>query len=217
MLKFLTLPVLAACTLAASAQRPGRDVASISQPIQVDSSHDYLVGTFPDKTNRMQINLSGNSPLLSTMGWTNLYLYNTRSHKSQKVFSEGPLLVYPIVNPYNSQPVYSPYESIASGMSTDFLLIVAKSDSYAKDGFVDDDDPNVLYLVSKAKWQVSRLTPPNANVVSWTLSKDRYTLLVKMQQDQNGDKKFSDEEVLLNQADLLLAQNQISLMPVLLK
>jgi len=54
-----------------------------------------------------------------------------------------------------------------------------------------------LYISSKTGDNLKQITPKGFNVVSWTLSKDKKMILVKGQNDKNGNKKCGngDDEV----------------------
>ena len=84
------------------------------------------------------------------------------------------------------------------------ILYIARTDNFNRDNGLDTDDPQYLYLSSKTGDHLKQITPKGMNVVSWTLSKDKKMLLVKLQNDKNGNKKFGNgDDELYYRVDLL--------------
>jgi hypothetical protein len=49
-----------------------------------------------------------------------------------------------------------------------------------------------LYISTRTGDDLRQITPKGLNVLSWTLSKDKKMILVKVQNDKNRNKKFGN-------------------------
>lgn len=72
------------------------------------------------------------------------------------------------------------------------ILYSVKTEDFNGDRALDSDDPSYLYISSKTGNDLRQITPAGFHVISWTVSKDRKTILVKGQNDKNNNKKFGN-------------------------
>jgi len=71
-------------------------------------------------------------------------------------------------------------------------VYIAITDNFNRDNGLDSQDPRYLYISTRTGDNLKQITPNGLNVVSWTLSKDKKMILVKVQNDKNGNKKFGN-------------------------
>ena len=201
--------------LISSAQFPGRDNTSYSQPIQIDSSDNYIIASLIDKTNKTKYNYTG---LYRTgSNWTNIFIYNAATTDSKKIFPAAPVSIFPLLPVINNQMYMQQQEIRFSYIFKDYLLLLVKTDSYNQNGIIEEDDPTSLYIVSKTGSNLTQISPKDMNVMSYTLSKDGETILIRLQKDNNNDKKFSDEDELLYQITLDKDYSKIKASPIKLQ
>ena len=72
------------------------------------------------------------------------------------------------------------------------IVYLVRTENYNNDNALDSDDPLYLYISGKKGDGLKQITPKGFNVVSWTLSKDKKIILVKVQNDKNKNKKFGN-------------------------
>jgi hypothetical protein len=200
--------------LISSAQLPGRDNTSYSQPIQIDSSDNYIIASLIDKTNKTKYNYTGTYRMGGN--WTNIFIYNSATTESKKIFSASPVLIFPL-SPIVGNPMYVQQEIRFSYSIRDYMLLLVKTDNYNQNGIIEEDDPISLYIVSKTGANLTQISPKDMNVISYTLSRDGKTILTKLQKDNNNDKKFLDEDETLYQINLDKDYSKIKAFPVKLQ
>jgi hypothetical protein len=197
------------------AQMPGRDNTSYSQPVQIDSSDNYIIASLIDKTNKTKYNYTGTYRVGGN--WTNIFIYNTATTESKKIFSTNPVLIFPL-SPIWPNAMYVQQQEIRFSYSIrDYMLLLVKTDSYNQNGIIEEDDPTSLYIVSKTGNNLTQISPKDMNVMSYTLSRDGKTILIKLQKDNNNDKKFLDEDEVLYQINLDRNYSKIKATPVKLQ
>ena len=85
-----------------------------------------------------------------------------------------------------------PDEIFGLEQPNDHVVYLARTDNYNGDNALDSDDPVYLYLTNKNGEGLKQITPKGLNVISWTISKDKKMILVKLKNDKNGNKKFGN-------------------------
>jgi hypothetical protein len=101
-----------------------------------------------------------------------------------------------------------------SGMSSNYIIYLARTDEYNKDGVIDDDDPIYLFVSTKTGENLKQITPNGMNVTSWKITRDGKTIIVTIQNDKNSDKKFNDEDEIIYQIDLNEDIQKIKISPI---
>jgi len=145
--------------------------------------------------------------------WTNIY--NTLTNESKKLFND-PVLVFPL-SPYNNPINISQQEIRFIFMTNNAIIFFAKTNGYNTNGFIDDDDPISLYILSKTGTNLTLISPKDMNVLTCTVSRDGEIILVKLQKDKNNDKKFSNEDELIYQINLEKEYSKIKIYPIKLQ
>ena len=192
-----------------------RDNISYSPPVQIDSSNNYIIASLIDQTNKTKYNFTSPYTRMAS-NWTNIYIYNTHTNESKKIFPNDPVLVFPL-SPNNS-PIYVSQQEIRfSFMTKNSIIFFVKNNDYNTNGIIDDDDPTSLYILSKTGTNLTQVSPKDMNVINCTVSRDGETILVKLQKDNNNDKKFLNEDELLYQITLDKDYSKIKAFPVKLQ
>src|SRR5258705_294707 len=65
---------------------------------------------------------------------------------------------------------------------------------FNKDGKLNSDDPNYLFISDKAGRHFKQISPENMNLNSWETIKETNKILMMATKDTNGDKKFDDKD-----------------------
>jgi hypothetical protein len=179
------LPLL--LSLQASAQKG--DEVNFTDAIQLDSSEYFLIPKL----------LDDNAPSVYGKGkgyvmWGNysdIFFYNSATGTTKKLF--GPTLS--LIVPFHPR-VYYGYGVKPPDTPPNFLprhiVYLARTENFNGDNALDSDDPVYLYLSTRSGEQLKQITPKGMNVLSWIISRDKKFLLVKVQQDKNGNKKFGN-------------------------
>lgn len=187
----------------AQPQSTNSNATSYSQLSQIDSSEFFVYGMLINKTVKPKYNLDRMYSAGGTF-WTNVFIYNSSTRKSTKLFSQALTLVYPFYAGYFYNRDYdfgSQSNYTFSAMAKDILILLVRADNN-NDGIIDEDDPLSMYLANRSGISLTQVTPKAMNLTSWKVAKDGKTVLVKLQKDTNLDKKFIDEDELLYQIDL---------------
>jgi hypothetical protein len=100
-----------------------------------------------------------------------------------------------LINPFTSRRYY--YENVKEpdtprNILPHHIVYIARTDNFNGDNGLDTEDPQYLYISSKTGDNLKQVTPKGMNVVFWTLSKDKKMILVKLENDKNGNKKFGN-------------------------
>lgn len=188
-----------------------KDGTNYSGIIQIDSSEYYIISKLIDKNSKSKYGMSrgyGNEA-------TNIYIYNSRLKQSKALFSLSPALISAVVADYKIyNRGYGGQGIKSSTILTDDLLFLAQDKDYNGDGIIDDDDPAYLFVSTKSGDDLTRITPVDMNVVSWTASNDGRVLIVRLQKDANNDKKFTSESELIYEIDLNKDISKIKITPI---
>jgi hypothetical protein len=206
---FFVFPVV----FTAFGQLQTQDAVSYSPVIQIDSSDSYLIGTLIDKSNKTKYNF-GLSYGRGMASWTNVLIYNSKRNETKKIFTTSPVLISPVINNYIPVNYTGLQEFRSSTLLKNFILFFVKGDDYNKNGVINDEDPFYLFISSKSGNNLTQITPKDMNVISWTLSKDNKTILVKLQKDKNADNKFFGDDEVIYQIDLNDDISKIKTFPI---
>jgi hypothetical protein len=135
--------------------------------------------------------------------YSEIFFYNASSKQTKKLFN-GQLA---LISPFTSKRYY--YDNIKEpdtprNILPRHIIYLARTDNFNGDNGLDTEDPQYLYISGKTGDNLKQVTPKGMNVVSWTLSKDKNMILVKLQNDKNGNKKFGNgDDELYYRIDLL--------------
>jgi hypothetical protein len=178
-----------------------KDEINFSDPFQIDSSSYFLIPRLVDNDN-LQAYGKGKG-YLPWGNYSEIFFYNASSKQTKKLFN-GQLA---LISPFTSKRYY--YDNIKEpdtprNILPRHIIYLARTDNFNGDNGLDTEDPQYLYISGKTGDNLKQVTPKGMNVVSWTLSKDKNMILVKLQNDKNGNKKFGNgDDELYYRIDLL--------------
>lgn len=192
MKKYFSFLVVAVYTcLNSSAQK--KDEINYSDPFQIDSSEYFLIPRLIDSENHEAFGKG--KGFLPWGNYRDIYFYNSKTNQTRKLFGStlalingfGPRKYY-----YEEKPAETPINIL-----TNHIIYLVRTDNFNGDNGLDSVDPVYLYISSKRGEGLTQITPKGLHVLSWTTSKDKKIILVKLQLDKNGNKKFGngDDEV----------------------
>ena len=193
-MKHLIITFIGIALLSSISFAQKKEEVNFSDPFQIDSSAYFLIPRLVDSDNQDAYGKGkGHLPWGS---YSEIFFYNASTNQTKKLFT-GQLA---LINSFTTRRYY--YENVKEpdtppNILPNHILDVARTDNLNGDNGLDTDDPQYLYLSSKTGEHLKQITPKGMNVVSWTLSKDKKILLVKLQNDKNGNKKFGtgDDEL----------------------
>jgi hypothetical protein len=170
-----------------------KDEINFSDPFQIDSSDYFLIPRLIDSDN--QASYGKGKGYLPWGNYNDIYFYNSTTNQTKKLFGTTLVLISPF-NPRRFNYEYKPAETPENFLNK-HIVYLARTENFNGDNALDTEDPVYLYISTKTGDNLTQITPKGLNVVSWTPSKDKKTILVKLQQDKNGNKKFGvgDDEV----------------------
>lgn len=186
-----------------------------STPLQIDSSHYFMIPELIDNDNK---DAYGKGKGYLVWGnYTDIYFYNAQTNQSRKLFGTTLALIVSFNtgrHSYYDRPD-EPEEKTPANILPQHILYLARTTDYNGDKALDSEDPVYLYLSTRTGEKLTRITPEGMNVVSWTLSKDKHMILVKLQRDKNGNKKFGQgDDDLYYRIDLQEDISQVKCNPV---
>ena len=168
-----------------------KDEINYSDPMQVDSSEFFIIPQLIDNDERNEF---GKGKGYFPWGaYRDLYFYNAATNQTKKIFGGQLVLVTPFANPRHNYYTYEKdNDEGPDNILPDHIVYLARTDNYNGDNALDSDDPVYLYLTDKKGNGLKQITPKGHAVISWTLSKDKRMILVKLKNDKNGNKKFGN-------------------------
>lgn len=180
--KLITLLLLSNISLAAFAQS-GKTEINYSEPIQVDSSDYFMIPKVIDNDDREEF---GKGAYWGG-GYSEIYFYNAKTRQTKKLFNGQLALISPMTLRRRS---YYDMEKEPEYLLPDHIIYVARTENFNGDKSINYEDPGYLYISTRTGDNLRQITPQGFTVHSWTVSKDKKSLLVKGKHDNNGNKKF---------------------------
>jgi hypothetical protein len=160
---------------------------NLSDAMQVDSSDYFIIPRLVDSYDR---SLYGNGKgYMPWNNYSNIYFYNTTTNESKKLFGNTLVLIVPFITGNFSK---DPSPQYPANLLDKHIVYLARTENYNRDNAIDSQDPVYFYISDKTGNNLKQITPQGMNVVSWVTSKDRKIILVKLQIDKNGNRKFGE-------------------------
>ena len=184
---FATLVLIGLNSSSAFAQK--KDEINFSDPFQIDSSEYFLIPRLVD--NDDQDAYGKGKGYLPWGNYSDVFFYNSSTRQTKKLF-EGQLA---LIQPFTAQRysyINHNEPDTPRNILPDHIVYIARTDNFNNDNALDTDDPQYLYISTKTGDGLRQITPKGFNVISWTLSKDKKMILVKVLNDRNGNKKFGN-------------------------
>ena len=178
--------LFALLSTAAFAQK--KDEINFSDPYQIDSSEYFLIPRLVDNDNKEEYGKG--KGYLPWGNYNEVFFYNSTTKQTKKLFSGQLALIQPLTaQRYN----YSDRREADTprNILPNHIVWIARTDNFNNDNGLDTEDPQYLFISTKTG-ELKQVTPKGLNVVSWILSKDKKMILVKVQNDKDGNKKFGN-------------------------
>jgi hypothetical protein len=171
------------------AQKSGKDEVNYSDPFQIDSSEYFIIPKLVDGDDQKEYGKGK-----GFMPWGNyseIYFYNSKTSQVKKLFNGQLALIVPF---YAKRNYYgnTKEQEIPANILPHHIIYSARTDNFNGDNALDTEDPVYLYVSTRTGDSLKQITPKGLNVVSWSSSKDMKMLLVKVQNNKNGNKKFGN-------------------------
>jgi hypothetical protein len=171
-----------------------KDEINFSDPFQVDSSEYFIIPRLIGGENTAMYGKG--KGFLPWGNYRDIHFYNLNTNQTKKLF--GSTLA--IISTFNHRRYYYDQPKtpeIPENFLPGHIVYLAITENFSNDGGLDSDDPLYLYISSKTGDNLTQITPKGLSVQSWTTSKDKKTILVKLLNDKNGNRKFGtgDDEV----------------------
>jgi hypothetical protein len=166
-----------------------KDEINFSEAFQIDSSAFFLIPQLVDNDN--QQDYGKGKGYLPFGNYSEIFFYNSATKQTKKLFDSQLALIQPFFTPRNYYDRDKAPE-IPANILPNHIVYIVRTDNYNNDNGLDTQDPQYLYISDKTGANLKQVTPKGLNVVSWIVSKDKKMILVKVQNDKNGNKKFGN-------------------------
>ena len=170
-----------------------------NEPIQIDSSV-YVMYPLSFNNNEEESKVLGSSSYGSPATYWNIIFYNTANGEYHLLDDKRKMVIYSY-DPRNSNVGSSSSSSefgefIESGFNqVDKLLYYSVTIlDFNKDGKLNAQDPNYLFISDKLGKNFKQVSPENFNVTNWQTIKGTNKILIQATKDTNNDKKFNDKD-----------------------
>ncbi len=160
-----------------------------SDPLQVDSSAYFLIPRLVDDVNKDAYGKG--KGYLPWGNYNEIFFYNAATKQTRKLFDKQLALIQPFSSPRNNYENHKEPD-LPPNILPNHIVYIARTDNFNGDNGLDNEDPQYLYISTKTGDNLRQVTPKGLNVISWTLSKDKKIILVKVQHDKNRNKKFGN-------------------------
>ena len=182
-----TLLLISSICFASSAQK--KEDINFSDPFQIDSSEYYLI---PEVVGNDNKDVYGKRVgYLSWGDYLDIYFYNSATKQTKKLFDKQLALI----QSFNKREYYydkGRESEIPANILPKHIVYLARTENFNGDNALDNQDPVYLYISTKTGDNLTQITPNGLTVISWTLSKDKKMILVKLRNDKNKNKKFGN-------------------------
>jgi hypothetical protein len=167
-----------------------KEEINFSDAFQVDSSEYFLITRLVDESNKDQYGKGKGYLLLGN--YSDIFFYNSKTNQTKKLFEGKLVLIAPFMARRYSYYTTEREPDLTNNILSNHILYSARTDDFNGDKALDSDDPSYLYISAKTGDNLRQITPVGFHVISWTVSKDKKTILVKGQNDKNKNKKFGN-------------------------
>ncbi|WP_184550806.1 hypothetical protein [Mucilaginibacter sp. FT3.2] len=188
-----------------TAANPAKSVIAVlnsEDPVLIDSSENVmypLVNKLADDSHESGSFSSGRSKT-----YWNIIFYNTATQKYHLLDSSRKMIISTYNTSYASHEYgYSGSEGAGEVSSLNvtrrgsYIFYAIAVDDFNKNGMLDDEDPDYLFISDKEGNNFKQISPDSANVNSWELIEKTGKVLMQTVKDGNHDKKFSDDAVVI--------------------
>ena len=193
MKKYSLLLTFALFGYAANSNGQKKEEINYSDPFQIDSTEYFLIPRLIDSENHEAYGKG--KGYLPWGNYRDIYFYNSKTNQTRKLFGE----TLALINTFSPKRNYYDEKSveIPGNILTNHIVYMVRTENFNNDNGLDSEDPVYLYISSKTGDGLTQITPKGLHVLSWTASRDKKMLIVKLMADKNNNKKFGngDDEI----------------------
>ena len=121
-----------------------------------------------------------------------MIFYNSTTNQSKKLLEGKLALIAPFLTKRNSYYNTEKEPDVTNNILPHHIIYSIRMEDFNGDKVIDSDDPSYLFISNKTGDNLRQVTPNGFHVLSWTVSKDKKTILVKAQHDKNKNRKFGN-------------------------
>ncbi|HTM91074.1 MAG TPA: hypothetical protein VL095_01550 [Flavisolibacter sp.] len=184
------LLIIAVLFSSSSAFAQKKEEINFSDALQIDSSEYFLIPRLVDESNKDQYSKGKGYTLWGN--YSDIYFYNTKTNQTKKLFEGKLALIAPFMIKRYSYYTTEREPDLTNNILPKHILFLVRTDDFNGGKALDSDDPSYLYISTKTGDNLRQITPGGFHVISWTISKDKKTILVKGKNDKNKNKKFGN-------------------------
>ena len=166
-----------------------------ADPQEIDSSHIVIYPLLLEKTSY------GNGSASSRGGdrtsYWNLIFYNTDNNTQHLLTDDKKIVIYQfnLTSSSSSSSNGTWINGINIFENNIFYSVVSRD--FNENKYLDADDPTYLYVSDKQGNNFRQLSPDDYNIVSWEVVAGTSKIILQAQKDNNGDKKFDNNDQIL--------------------
>ena len=157
-------------------------------PILIDTTNTILI---PLRYNLDE--MSSKSMPGSSSYYSNILVTKTDSTPAVKLFDKDTYILPFRIGDNNPKYYYSNYYPARNGstIQSNWVFLFVKNITYCNENKIDSEDPFVMYAMDLHGNYLRALTNKNENVVDFYVYKNQNRVIIKIQRDQNGNRKFT--------------------------
>lgn len=111
----------------------------------------------------------------------NIIFYNKKTEETHLLLQK-PAIISQFYFPY--------YSDDYKGEKFWFLLMAIREYDTNADGFINEQDAEIVYVSNLSGTKIKPVTPDNTQLIDWFIDESSNTILLKVRNDSNKDKKF---------------------------
>jgi len=167
-----------------------KEEITFADAYQIDSSKYFLIPKLLDDSNKDHYEKGKGNVLWGN--YTDVIFYNSTTNQSKKLLEGKLALIAPFLTKRNSYYNTEKEPDVTNNILPHHIIYSIRMEDFNGDKVIDSDDPSYLFISNKTGDNLRQVTPNGFHVLSWTVSKDKKTILVKAQHDKNKNRKFGN-------------------------
>lgn len=171
-----------------------------NQPVLIDSSVYVMYPLTLNNNDEESGGLGGSSSYSRPTTYWNIVFYNTANGEYHLLDDKRKMVIYSYdprnsdVGSSSSSSDFSAYLENGYNQVDKLLYYSVTTLDFNKDGKINADDPNYLFISDKAGKNFKQVSPDNLNVTNWQTIKGTNKILIQATKDTNNDKKFNEKD-----------------------
>ncbi len=172
-----------------------------NQPVLIDSSVYVMYPLALNNNDEEDNGYSGSSSYSRPTTYWNIVFYNTANGEYHLLDDKRKMVIYSYdprnsnVGSSSSSSDFNEYLENSYNQVDKLLYYSVKTLDYNRDGKLNSEDPNYLFVSDKAGKNFKQVSPDNLNVTSRRTIKGTNKILIQVTKDKNNDKKFNEKDI----------------------